>query len=678
MGVPLLQIKELKAGFESDKGLVTAVDGVSFSVKAGETVGLVGESGCGKTVTALSILRLLAQPAGKVLGGEILFDGEDITKMATAELNKIRGARIGMVFQEPMAALNPLHRVGRQIAEVILKHTAVPKAEAMRQAVEWLGKVGIPAPEERAMAYPHQLSGGMRQRVVIAMALALKPALLIADEPTTALDVTIQAQILDLIRSLQKEMGMAVLLITHDLGVVAEMCREVVVMYAGKVVEQATVGALFEKPCHPYTQGLQRAIPRLDHPRKQRLETIEGLVPALDAMPQGCRFANRCPHVEDGCRSAQPPLEVVEEGGHKVACYRWKELDNQTPKAVRKEGEAEVFGQGKPLLEAKGLKMYFPVHGGIFRRAKAMLKAVDGVEITLHEGETLGLVGESGCGKSTLGKSLVRLYNPTEGTIRFLGKPIEGLSRREMKPLRRELQMIFQDPADSLNARFTVGELLEEPFEIHGMGTKAERRKWAGELLKQVGLPETAATRYPFEFSGGQRQRIGIARAIALNPQVIICDEPVSALDVSIQSQVLNLLLELQEKRKLTYLFIAHDLAVVKHVSDRIAVMYLGKIVELTDAEQLYRHSRHPYTRALLSAIPKPVPGGGKDRIVLQGDVPSPINPPSGCPFHPRCPYAEDRCRAEVPQLRKPAEGHQVACHFDLFEGEEIGDGASH
>lgn len=665
---PLLQVNDLRAGFKTDNGLVTAVDGVSFSINSGETVGLVGESGCGKTVTALSLLRLLPQPSGKILGGQILFDGKNLVGLAPEELNKIRGARIGMVFQEPMAALNPVQRVGQQIAEVILKHTSVPKHQAMQQAIEWLEKVGIPSPEERAMAYPHQLSGGMRQRVVIAMALALKPALLIADEPTTALDVTIQAQILDLIRSLQIEMGMAVLLITHDLGVVAEMCKEVVVMYAGKVAERATVAELFSSPRHPYTQGLQSAIPRLDHPRKQRLRTIEGLVPALDSMPNGCRFANRCPHVQALCHSTQPALEMVGQAAHQVACHRWKEIEAPKPAQSLPLSSACEAAATAPerMLEVSGLKMHFPVRGGIFRRANAVLKAVDGVDISLNEGETLGLVGESGCGKSTLGKCLVRLYKPTAGKVAFLGSSIENLSQSEMKPLRRELQMIFQDPAESLNARLTVGEIVGEPFEIHNMGSKDERRQWVTDLLKQVGLPEDAASRYPFEFSGGQRQRIGIARAIALNPRLIICDEPVSALDVSIQSQVLNLLLELQQKLKLTYLFIAHDLAVVKHVSDHIAVMYLGKIVELADADVLYKHPRHPYTQALISAIPQPDPLAAKNRIILQGDVPSPITPPSGCPFHPRCPHAQDRCRVELPAMRTPANGHSVACHFDF------------
>lgn len=461
---------------------------------------------------------------------------------------------------------------------------------------------------------------------------------------------------------------MAVLLITHDLGVVAEMCKEVVVMYAGKIAERAAVKELFSNPRHPYTQGLQSAIPRLDQPRKQRLRTIEGLVPSLDAMPNGCRFANRCPHVVSLCHTAQPDLECAGQEEHLVACHRWREIEHpsQTVEVPSSDDLQQTAASSDCMLEVQLLKMHFPVRGGIFRRSSASLKAVDGVDIALKEGETLGLVGESGCGKSTLGKCLVRLYKPTDGKIAFLGSSIENYSRSQMKPLRRELQMIFQDPAESLNARMTVGEIVGEPFEIHNMGSKEERRRWVADLLRQVGISADAASRYPFEFSGGQRQRIGIARAIALRPRLIICDEPVSALDVSIQSQVLNLLLELQRKLGLTYLFIAHDLAVVKHVSDRIAVMYLGKIVELADADVLYKHPRHPYTQALISAIPRPDPLATKNRIILQGDVPSPITPPSGCPFHPRCPHAQDRCRVEQPLMRVPANGHSVACHFDF------------
>ncbi|WP_052362456.1 ABC transporter ATP-binding protein [Geminisphaera colitermitum] len=779
-GTPLLDVRHLAAAFDTDAGLLRAVDDVSFTVHRGRTLGLVGESGCGKSVTALSLMRLLPQPSGRIVSGEILFEGRDLVRAASDEMHAIRGGRIGMVFQEPMTALNPVHRIGRQLAEVFLLHRTRDPREAMRLAIDMLQKVGIPSPETRALEYPHQLSGGMRQRVVIAMALACKPALLIADEPTTALDVTIQAQILDLIRELQAEMGMAVILITHDLGVIAETCDDVVVMYGGRIAEQGPVEQIFQHPTHPYTRGLLRSIPRLDSQRKTRLETIPGLVPGLADLPAGCRFQNRCPWRIPAC-DTQPPLETVTGNApaHLTACHRWRESAateigagkmpavpseettvagetpaprvgaslakpafagdgikwharasqatplpaGEMPAPHRNAGKRPVLPDAAaftpppppnvqrstlnvqcstfdgeaappatstldvgrstldvrraappppPLLTIRDLRMHFPVRSGLWLRARAWCRAVDGVSLALNPGETLGLVGESGCGKTTLGKTIIRLHKPTTGEIHFDGTDLAPLSRRQLKPHRREIQMIFQDPAESLNSRHSVGQLLAEPFIIHRIGTPAERARHVAALLERVGLPASAADRFPFEFSGGQRQRIGIARALALNPKLIICDEPVSALDVSVQSQVLNLLLDLQRERGLSYLFIAHDLAVVKHISDRIAVMYLGHIVESAGADTLYRRAAHPYTRALISAIPEATPRRQTSRIVLQGDVPSPLAPPSGCPFHPRCPHAQDRCRLEKPVLRTldaDAPGnsdHAVACHFIL------------
>ncbi|HRI82759.1 MAG TPA: ABC transporter ATP-binding protein [Opitutaceae bacterium] len=665
---PVLEVRDLVTTFDTDAGRLTAVDGVSFSVQRGRTLGIVGESGCGKSVTALSIMRLLPQPMGRIQSGEIRFDGLNLATLPPAEMRRIRGDRIGMIFQEPMTALNPVHTIGRQLSEVFLLHRTNDKREALRLSVEMLEKVGIPSPEIRVGEYPHQLSGGMRQRVVIAMALACRPAVVIADEPTTALDVTIQAQILELMQSLQQELGMAIVLITHDLGVIADMCDDVVVMYAGRVAEAGPVDRIFAAPSHPYTRGLLNSIPRLTSRRKSRLNIIEGMVPSLAEMPAGCRFQNRCPWKVEAC-GVQPPLTPVTPG-HTVACHRTAELPPVsvgTNPAADAGSAPAVAAASAPPLEVRDLCMHFPVREGLFQRAKHACRAVDGINLTVNPGETIGLVGESGCGKSTLGKCIVRLNHPTAGQLVFEGTDLAPLSARALKPHRRQLQMIFQDPVESLNARHTVGDIIAEPLVIHGLGDPAWRQTRVLALLAKVGLPANAADRYPFEFSGGQRQRIGIARAIALEPKLIVCDEPVSALDVSIQSQVLNLLLDLQREMGLSYLFIAHNLAVVKHVSDRIAIMYLGRIVEIAGADAIYREPRHPYTRALISAIPQPDPTHRQQRIVLKGDVPSPIHPPTGCTFHTRCPHATDRCKVEAPALRTVgAEAHEVSCHYDL------------
>ncbi|MCL4106667.1 UNVERIFIED_CONTAM: hypothetical protein GTU68_009801 [Idotea baltica] len=563
-------------------------------------------------------MRLLPQPMGQITGGQLRFQGRDLVDLPLSEMHKIRGNDIGMVFQEPMTALNPVHTIGRQLTEVILLHRDVSADQAIRDGVEMLARVGIPAPDIRMGEYPHQLSGGMRQRVVIAIALACEPKLLIADEPTTALDVTIQAQILDLIKELQNDMGMAVILITHDLGVIAETSNDVVVMYAGRVAEQGTVFDIFDRPAHPYTRGLLASIPRLDTPPKSRLHIIDALC---------------------GLQSVAIAM-------------------------TNSETVSNVANMEKPLLEVNDLQMHFPVKEGVFLRTNRFNRAVDGVSFSIGPGETLGLVGESGCGKSTLGRCVSRLYKPSGGTILFEGQDITHMRGSKLLPVRQHIQMIFQDPMESLNARHTVGEILEEPFIIHKLGDKAFRRQRVRELLDTVGLPARSASRYPFEFSGGQRQRIGIARAVALNPKLIICDEPVSALDVSIQSQILNLLNDLQREFGLSYLFIAHDLAVVKHISDRIAIMYLGKIVESADSERIYQQAAHPYTQSLISAIPVPDPHRTSTRQILSGDVPSPIDPPSGCHFHPRCPVAMERCSDQRPELLKVARGHNSSCHL--------------
>jgi len=675
----VLTVKNLVTVFDTAGGPIRAVDNVGFSLQKGRTLGIVGESGCGKSVTALSIMRLLPQPIARIENGKILLGDTDITALAADDVQQIRGARISMIFQEPMTALNPVHKIGKQIGEVFRIHyPEMTRAAIMTASSELLKKAGIPDPQKRLEEYPHQISGGMRQRVMIAIALACQPDILIADEPTTAIDVTIQAQILALMQSLQRETGMAIIFITHDLGVIAEMCDEVLVMYAGHVAEMAPVATLFKNPQHPYTRGLLASMPRLENPGKMRLSTIRGMVPGLDNLPPGCRFQNRCDYAQAICETAPPPLEEIGDN-HRVSCYCYsrnckiqkmiKADSDPAQPVIRDDNHA---GNSKPAatdicLEVKHLKKHFPVHGGILWRTVGRVMAVDGVSFKIRYGETVGLVGESGCGKTTVGRTLLRLYKPTAGDVIFGGRNLAQVSSRSMRDLRRDMQIIFQDPFESLNARQTVAEILEEPFVIHKIGSAAERRKKVLQLLDRVGMPANALNRFPHEFSGGQRQRIGIARAIALNPRLIVCDEPVSALDVSIQSQILNLLGDLQQEMGLSYLFIAHDLAVVKHISDKIAVMYLGKIVEFTDATMIYQHPRHPYTRALISAIPVPDPTHVSAKIILHGDVPSPRNPPHGCRFHTRCPYTIDRCFQEEPPLIS-ANGttdhsHLAACH---------------
>ena len=660
--MPLLTVHNLTTAFQTDEGLLTAVDGVSFTIQPGQTLGLVGESGCGKSVTAFSINRLLPQPSGRILSGSIQFNGQELTTLPDDQLRAIRGRDIGMIFQEPMAALNPVHRIGHQLSEVFLLHTRCSKKDAWDQSIALLRKVGIPEPEQRATEFPHQLSGGMKQRVVIAMAIALKPKLIIADEPTTALDVTVQAQILTLLKDLQKEMGLGLLLITHDLGVIAETCDDVIVMYAGRIVEQAPVRDLFTTPRHAYTRGLIASIPRLTTARRSRLHTIPGTVPSLLHMPAGCRFCPRNGAPSDSpTLTTRPPFTEAAPHHFIEACPRCtghsssnlsppnSPTSDPDPTHATFDVQRSTFDVPTlpssfphfsspppatiPLLTTKNLRLHFPVKTGVLQRTTGSVKAVDDISLTLQPGETLGLIGESGCGKTTLGKTIVRLYQPTGGSLTFDGSDLTHASSRQLKPHRCDLQMIFQDPAESLNSRHTVGTILEEPFIIHKIGTPAERRIWVAELLEKVGLPAGAANKFPFEFSGGQRQRIGIARAIALKPKLIVCDEPVSALDVSVQSQVINLLLDLQKDLGLSYLFIAHNLAVVKHISDRIAIMYLGKIVETGPADEVYQNPRHPYTRALIAAIPEGDFSRTTPRPLLTGDIPSPINPPPGCSF---------------------------------------------
>ncbi|KAB1192320.1 dipeptide ABC transporter ATP-binding protein [Haloferax sp. MBLA0076] len=791
----LLSLSDLRTQFATDRGRVKAVDGLDLTVREGETVGLVGESGSGKSVTALSTMGLIDDP-GEIVSGSVelesahladefraqyknpeFVDGDviDLVQAPEEALRAVRGSEIGMIFQDPMTSLNPSLTVGEQVAESLRLHQyggrrkdswlnavreLLPRIsrdiddEVVERTIDVLESVGIPEPGARVDEYPHEFSGGMRQRVLIAIALACQPRMLVADEPTTALDVTIQAQILDLIDDLQEDLGMSVLMITHDLGVVAETCDRVAVMYAGEIVEEGPVDEIFHNPSHPYTYTLLESLPSEE---KERLTPIEGNVPDLIDMPEGCHFAPRCPWAKPECTAGEIPYKQHGAGAvdHRSKCVLDDfDTDEYGTEAMVAKETSEP--SDNPLLEVDGLKKYYQQGEGFLDRVLGVdqqsVKAVDGIDFTVFEGETLGLVGESGCGKSTAGRSLLHLTEPTDGRVVFAGTDLSDLDSDELRKTRRDMQMIFQDPLSSLDPRMTVGQTIQEPLKVHdlpasdpdvrgevktelsgidssrvtvtasdeidaivgssdgvatahvsvtvegsevdvsveerlrvdveverdgdtvtavdvtvspGDSDRERQRRRVNQLLDAVGLEVGQYDRYPHELSGGQRQRVGIARALAVDPDFIVADEPVSALDVSVQAQILNLLEDLQERFGLTYLFIAHDLSVVRHISDRIAVMYLGEIVEVARTDELFDDPRHPYTQALLSAIPEPDPAASTDdRIILEGDVPSPINPPSGCHFRTRCPQVippedldiEQAAYREVMDLRQRIE----------------------
>jgi peptide/nickel transport system ATP-binding protein len=664
---PLLVVNDLQTYFFGEGRIVRAVDGISYSLDPGEVIGIVGESGSGKSVSSLSLMRLIDSPPGKIVGGQVRFDGDNLLGMTEAEMRRIRGNKISMIFQEPLTSLNPVYTIGDQIMEPLTLHQNVSKREARNRAIEMLQRVGVPSPAERIKAYPHQLSGGMRQRAMIAMALSCNPRLLIADEPTTALDVSIQAQILELMRDLQRDYGSSMIFITHDLGVVSEMCDRVIVMYAGRIVEQGTTRQIFTSPKHPYTWGLFDCLPKIEERKGIRLTPIFGQPPNLANPPSGCKFHPRCPYAFERCMLEEPPL-FTRDDGQTVRCWLYDDGADGTKQRVTEVRESNLIEKPEErevLLDVQNLKKWFPITRGIFQRTVGHVQAVDGLTFQLHRGETLGVVGESGCGKSTAGRVLLRLLDPTSGQVMFDGKDLALLNQSALREMRKRMQIIFQDPYSSLNPRRTVGSIVAQPLQLHNLARGKDVNLRVQEILERVGLNPGHAVRYPHEFSGGQRQRIGIARAIAANPDFIVCDEPVSALDVSIQAQIVNLLQDLQNDLGLSYIFIAHDLSVVRSVSDRVAVMYLGKIVELGTNEQIYEDTLHPYTKALLSAVPKTdASGQNGTRIILRGDVPSPINPPSGCRFHTRCPYAFDLCPKVEPPLLDVGNGHQVACHL--------------
>jgi len=599
----MLELERLRTEIDTPEGPLRAVDGVDLGIAKGECFALVGESGCGKSMTALSILRLLPD-AGRIAGGEVRLDGRDLLALPEAAMRAVRGKRVAIIFQEPATALNPVLTIGRQVAEVIERHTDLRGAAVRQRVLDLLTAVGIPEPERRMHEYAFQLSGGLRQRAMIAGALAVDPEVLIADEPTTALDVTIQAQILELLAKLQRERGMALMLITHDLGIVAQMADRVAVMYAGEIVEVAPREAFFRAPQHPYSQKLFAALPSAAQ-RAGPLAQIPGQVPPLTGAFAGCRFAERCELAFERCAREAPTLITIDPG-HRARCHL-RERDRAAPRAAAGGAPQGLAAAEAPaILEVKDLKVHFPIRRGVFRRTVGYVKAVDGVSLAVREGRTLALVGESGSGKTTVGKGILQLVAPTAGSVRYRGEELTGLTRGALKRHRAHMQIVFQDPYASLNPRMRVGDILAEGMRSLGVGEgEAERARRLDVLLEQVGLPATARGRYPHEFSGGQRQRIAIARALAVEPRLIVCDEPTSALDVSVQAQILNLLRSLQERLGLAYLFITHNLAVVEYLAHEVAVMTGGKIVEQGPAAEVLRAPRHAYTKALLEAVPK-------------------------------------------------------------------------
>ena len=672
----LLQIEDLRTEIQLKNGIVHAVDGVSFHVDEGETLGIVGESGCGKTMTALSIMGLLPN-GGRIAGGSVKLADREIVGLPAEDMRKVRGDDIGMIFQDPLSSLNPTHTVGKQIAEVVLLHRDVSKKDAMERAVEVLDLVGMPRARERVEEYPHQFSGGMRQRVMIAMALANDPKLLIADEPTTALDVTIQKQILELIDGLRQRLGMAVIMVTHDLGVIAGRADRVAVMYAGKVVETTTTPALYANPRHPYTEALFHALPEKSAETRERLYSIPGAPPDLVNPPEGCRFAPRCRYATDRCRTEAPVL-AGETSAHVYRCFFpvgslektvGDRLVVTEPAPPEETVSPETAVIGEVVLSAKHLVKDFPVTRGAMQRRVGTVSAVADVSFDIRKGETLGIVGESGCGKTTIGRMLVGLDKPPSGQVLFGSKDLAKSSGRQYRKERRDIQYMFQDSYASLDPRMRAGSILREPLIVQGMGSRREQHAKVTEMLGKVGLPSSWTERYPHEFSGGQRQRLGFARALLLNPQLIVADEPVSALDVSVQAQVLNMMRDLQKELGLTYMFISHDLSVVRYLSNHIGVMYLGKLVEIGTADEVYLRPAHPYTKGLIESAPTADPETERSKVHegITGELPSAIHPPSGCRFRTRCPIAQEICSTKEPELKPYGVSNRMAaCHFAL------------
>jgi peptide/nickel transport system ATP-binding protein len=660
---PLLRLEDLRTEIDGGASIVRPVDGVSFHISPGETLGIVGESGCGKSMTAYSIMGLLPT-GGSIASGKITFQGRDISQLSSDQLRDIRGNEIGIVFQDPMTSLNPTMTIFNQVAEPLRLHRkSMAAAEIRARVIETLRLVGIPHAEERLNSYPHELSGGLRQRVCIAIALVCQPKLLIADEPTTALDVTIQSQILELIDDLRRRLNMAVILVTHDLGVVASHTDRVAVMYAGQIIEQATTRELFAGARHRYTEGLFAALPEKAGGRDRELFTIPGRPPDLSNPPTGCRFAPRCRYATDICR-AEVPREEAASATHSFRCFHVVE-QGAAAAGLNPQVEGPDVGPSEVLVDVRNVVRDFRFGGGLFSGEGMRVSAVAGVSFQIRAGETFGLVGESGCGKSTISRIVAALDRPTSGSVTIGGEDLFALNRQNLRRRRRNVHLMFQDPTASMDPRMRVQQILREPFEIQGVGDRRERDRRILDLLDQVGLASSMADRYPHELSGGQRQRLALARSLALEPSVIIADEPVSALDVSIQAQILNLMRGLQRRKNLTFLFVSHDLSVVRYMSDTIGVMYLGKLVEVGPAEDVYVRPQHPYTKGLISSAPR-ADGASKDSFVIKGELASAFNPPTGCRFRTRCPIAQEICTRLEPPLDHAGGRQRVACHFPL------------
>lgn len=676
---PVLKLEQVAVAYKVRGGEIEAVQDVSFEIHRGEAHGIVGESGCGKSTVAWAILNFLGAN-GYVKRGSIKFMGQELVGRSGEELRRLRGDQIAMVYQDPMQALNPSMRLGDQLKEVLTVHRGLSDQEAEKRCIGMLERVYMPDAANMMRRFPHQISGGQQQRVVIAMALLNNPALLIMDEPTTALDVTVEAAVLDLIAELRRDFDTAIMYITHNLGVVARVSSTVGVMYAGEMVERANAAEIFKNPQHPYTQGLIRCVPKLGADKASSiLYPIRGRVPPPDQRPTGCVFAPRCDYVRDRCREERPVLRQLPDGAS-VRCHFAEEIDP----AQWRPSEDIILptvragnGQQEPILALNGLKKYYEVQGNSLKDVlglaeKRYVKAVEGATFAVPKGSTLGIVGESGCGKSTLIKTIIGLEDSTAGEAKFLGFDITGNLTTRDEQLIQELQMVFQNPDSTMNPSYTIGQQIARPMQRFGTVPKDEIRDEVIKLLRAVRLGQNYLDRLPRQLSGGEKQRVGIARALASRPDLILCDEPVSALDVSVQAAVLNLLLELQHEYDTTMLFIAHDLSVVRYFSDNVAVMYLGQIMEIGPAEAIYAPPYHPYTEALLSAVPIPDPTAQQKHIRLEGTVPSAINPPSGCRFHTRCPRRKllpnggQVCATEAPPWRELDQGHRIFCHIPL------------
>ena len=677
----VLDIRHLSLDFATPRGYVKALRDVSFSVAENSILGIVGESGSGKSTVVWAIMQLLANNA-LIRNGEIFFKDIDLLKLEETQLEQYRGSQISMVFQDPMTSQIPVLSYSRQMCDIQHRERRRSRTDKLSRAIDMMRRVGIPDPDDRIQQYPHQFSGGMRQRAAISMALLMNPSLLIADEATTALDVTMEAQIIHLLLELKRELQGTVMFVSHNLGLIAELCDHVVVMYAGEVVERGSVHDIFHRPAHPYTQALMRCDPARVMQRTRYLPTIPGDVPDLHKEPVGCVFADRCPQVFDKCRESKPHDHHV-AGAQVVRCHllspdtvKQPETTSTTSTGDTCDGSEEKqssirYAASTPetLLSIKGLQVRFRTVGGFAAAVRRVpypfVDAVLDVSLDIKKGETLGLVGESGSGKTTLGRTVLGLLPAAAGSVKFEGREVLGLRESDFKPLRRQVSMMFQDPVGSLSPRQTIRALITEPFEIHGMRDR-DLYQEGERLCEMVNLPLNFLSRYPHELSGGQARRVGVARALALQPRLIIADEPTAGLDVSVQGEILNLMSELQREHQLTYLVITHNLPVVRHISDRLAIMYLGRLVELGDCDEIFAHPGHPYTEALVNGVPQPDPDKRRDLISIEGEVPSLANRPRGCEFHTRCKYVQPKCRTEMPPPLPIRDRHFVRCHFPL------------